>query len=153
MGFVLRHCLSDGRFWFPLHSFDDPIMRTSARRFAQSLVASILLFEGSVAFVTFAPDQTASSCGSCSLLSASAEPTDPDSAQAKPELIQEPGNVEWGVSYIGGDPCGSKYNNDPFDAASKIQKPGMPDDMKARIEAMAERIRQKEQQKPGNQDS
>ena len=23
---------------------------------------------------------------------------------------------EWGVSYIGGDPCGSKYNTDPFDA-------------------------------------
>jgi hypothetical protein len=45
-------------------------------------------------------------------------------------------NAEWGVSYIGGDPCGSKYNDDPFD--SKPSKPGFPDDMKARIEALAE---------------
>ena len=43
---------------------------------------------------------------------------------------------QWGKSYIGGDPCGSKYNDDPFDAASTT-KPGLPDDMKARIEAMA----------------
>jgi hypothetical protein len=35
------------------------------------------------------------------------------------------------LRYIGGDPCGSKYNNDPF--AADVQKPGMPDDMKARI--------------------
>lgn len=46
-------------------------------------------------------------------------------------------NVEWGVSYIGGDPCGSKYNSDPFDK-SPSDKPGMPDDMKARIEALAQ---------------
>mmetsp|Transcript_4275 Transcript_4275/g.8179 ORF Transcript_4275/g.8179 Transcript_4275/m.8179 type:complete len:114 (-) Transcript_4275:19-360(-) len=44
--------------------------------------------------------------------------------------------VEWGVSYIGGDPCGSKYNEDPFD--KKPSKPGFPDDMKARIEALAQ---------------
>ena len=42
---------------------------------------------------------------------------------------------EWGKSYIGGDPCGSKYNDDPFDAANV--KPGLPDDMKQRIEALA----------------
>jgi len=52
------------------------------------------------------------------------------SAEEKPE---EP---EWGVSYIGGDPCGSKYNDNPFD--SKVDKPGMPDDMKARIAALAD---------------
>ena len=54
--------------------------------------------------------------------------------------------VEWGVSYIGGDPCGSKYNTDPFDASAKITKPGMPDSMKARIAAKAEeRLRQAEE--------
>lgn len=37
------------------------------------------------------------------------------------EVPPEP-KVEYGVSYIGGDPCGSKYNNDPFDA--QVQKPG-----------------------------
>jgi hypothetical protein len=45
--------------------------------------------------------------------------------------------VEYGVSYIGGDPCGSKYNDDPFDR--KMQRPGMPDDMKARIQALADK--------------
>ncbi len=55
-------------------------------------------------------------------------------------------NVEWGVSYIGGDPCGSKYNTDPFDASAKITKPGMPDSMKARIAAKAEeRLRQSQE--------
>jgi hypothetical protein len=48
-----------------------------------------------------------------------------------------PRMAEYGVSYIGGDPCGSKYNDDPFDA--KTSKPGMPDDMKARIQALAEK--------------
>ena len=46
--------------------------------------------------------------------------------------------VEWGVSYIGGDPCGSKLNTDPHDAKPS-DKPGMPDDMKARIAALAEK--------------
>ena len=46
-----------------------------------------------------------------------------------------PPSPEWGTSYIGGDPCGSKYNTDPHDA--KIQKPGMPSDMKQRIAALA----------------
>ncbi|KAL3795508.1 hypothetical protein ACHAW5_011308 [Stephanodiscus triporus] len=43
----------------------------------------------------------------------------------------------YGVSYIGGDPCGSKYNEDPFDVASTESpfKPGIPDDMKDRIAA------------------
>lgn len=44
---------------------------------------------------------------------------------------------QYGVSYIGGDPCGSKYNNDPFDV--QVQKPGMPDDMKARIQALVDK--------------
>ena len=30
--------------------------------------------------------------------------------------------AEYGVSYIGGDPCGSKLNDDPFD--TRVQKPG-----------------------------
>jgi hypothetical protein len=38
---------------------------------------------------------------------------------------------------MGGDPCGSKYNDDPFDATAE-KKPGIPDDMKARIAALAE---------------
>ena len=60
-------------------------------------------------------------------------------------------NAEYGVSYIGGDPCGSKYNDDPFDAANNRSTgtaPGFPMDMKKRIEAMAEQIKQqKEEQK------
>lgn len=54
-------------------------------------------------------------------------------------------STEWGVSYIGGDPCGSKYNNDPFD--SKPSRPGFPDDMKARIEALAEQKRRESEGK------
>jgi hypothetical protein len=50
---------------------------------------------------------------------------------------------QWGVSYIGGDPCGSKYNDDPFDV--QVQKPGMPDDMKARIQALVDAQKDKEQ--------
>lgn len=38
------------------------------------------------------------------------------------------GFAEYGISYIGGDPCGSKYNDDPFDAAkskpqTSVQRP------------------------------
>mmetsp|Transcript_26866 Transcript_26866/g.63123 ORF Transcript_26866/g.63123 Transcript_26866/m.63123 type:complete len:141 (+) Transcript_26866:60-482(+) len=54
--------------------------------------------------------------------------------------------VEWGVSYIGGDPCGSKYNSDPFDK-NPSDKPGLPDDMKARIAALAEKKLREEQDK------
>lgn len=52
---------------------------------------------------------------------------------------------EWGASYIGGDPCGSKYNTDPHDA--RVEKPGMPDDMKARIAALAEKKLRESQQR------
>ena len=31
--------------------------------------------------------------------------------------------AQFGVSYIGGDPCGSEYNTDPHDA--QVEKPGM----------------------------
>lgn len=58
--------------------------------------------------------------------------------------ISENKTVEWGVSYIGGDPCGSIYNQDPFD--NKPSKPGFPDDMKARIDALA---REKRKQMEG----
>mgnify|MGYP001803276878 CR=1 FL=1 len=46
--------------------------------------------------------------------------------------------VEYGVSFMGGDPCGSKYNDDPFDAGKDKTKPGIPEDVKARIAALAE---------------
>ena len=57
----------------------------------------------------------------------------------------------YGVSYIGGDPCGSKYNDDPFDATSTGEsfKPGLPDNMKDRIEAMAARKLQEEKERKG----
>lgn len=61
---------------------------------------------------------------------------DSDSTSDEIDLIVEPKAAEYGVSYIGGDPCGSKYNNDPFD--TQVTKPGMPDDMKMRIKALAE---------------
>ena len=54
--------------------------------------------------------------------------------------------VEWGVSYIGGDPCGSKYNSDPFDKQPS-DKPGMPNDMKARIAALAQKKLEEENEK------
>jgi|EP00979_Chaetoceros_neogracilis_P012229 hypothetical protein len=61
------------------------------------------------------------------------------------EKNDEKDPTEWGVSYIGGDPCGSKYNDDPFDATPT--KPGFPDDMKARIEALAEQKRRESDEK------
>ena len=60
------------------------------------------------------------------------------------------GKPEYGVSYIGGDPCGSKYNDDPFDV--KPSKPGFPDDMKARIEALAEKKRLENEEKKEDDD-
>mmetsp|Transcript_30633 Transcript_30633/g.64173 ORF Transcript_30633/g.64173 Transcript_30633/m.64173 type:complete len:141 (+) Transcript_30633:150-572(+) len=45
-------------------------------------------------------------------------------------------NAVYGVSYIGGDPCGSKYNDDPFDDKASF-KPGLPESMKDRIAALA----------------
>lgn len=54
-----------------------------------------------------------------------------------------PPAATYGVSYIGGDPCGSKYNDDPFDASVDVVKPGMPDEMKIRIAAMAAEILKK----------
>ena len=62
--------------------------------------------------------------------------------EGKEELVQDNTNEEstavYGVSYIGGDPCGSKYNDDPFDSSAENSfKPGLPDDMKDRIAALA----------------
>ena len=56
-------------------------------------------------------------------------------------------DIEWGVSYIGEDPCGSKYNTDPFDASSSAasSKPGLPDSMKARIQLKADKLRERDQ--------
>ena len=45
--------------------------------------------------------------------------TDDNNDTAKDE--DQP-KAEYGVSYIGGDPCGSKYNDDPFDV--QVTKPG-----------------------------
>ena len=61
-------------------------------------------------------------------------------AEIKDELISTPTTAAYGVSYIGGDPCGSKYNDDPFDASKDVSKPGMPDAMKDRIAALAARM-------------
>ena len=73
---------------------------------------------------------------------------DDDSNNSDVKVLSEVKEVEWGVSYIGGDPCGSKYNDDPFDAnKSSSNKPGFPDDMKARIQALAEqKLRERERE-------
>ncbi len=59
--------------------------------------------------------------------------------------LEKPYQAQYGVSYIGGDPCGSKYNDDPFDV--QVTKPGMPDDMKARIQALAEKKKKEQLEK------
>ena len=63
------------------------------------------------------------------------------------DIVNVDGEVQpkavYGVSYIGGDPCGSKYNDDPFDASADISKPGMPDDAKERIRLLAEKLKNK----------
>ena len=68
---------------------------------------------------------------------------------SEPDIVNidnvEPQAV-YGVSYIGGDPCGSKYNDDPFDAAAQITKPGMPDDAKERIRLLAEKMKRKQEE-------
>lgn len=67
--------------------------------------------------------------------------------QPPPDLLQvNPQATLYGVSFMGGDPCGSKYNDDPFGAGDV--KPGIPDDMKARIAALAE---QRKRQQEGSQ--
>ena len=67
--------------------------------------------------------------------SASDSDSDSESDSGGTDGDQEAPDPRYGISYIGGDPCGSRYNDDPHDA--KVERPGMPDDMKARIEAMA----------------
>ena len=73
-----------------------------------------------------------------------------DANQSQATDIVSIDNVEpqavYGVSYIGGDPCGSKYNDDPFDAAAQITKPGMPDAAKERIRLLAEKMKRKQQE-------
>ena len=72
-----------------------------------------------------------------------------DEPQSQADIVNMD-NVEpqavYGVSYIGGDPCGSKYNDDPFDAAAQITKPGMPDDAKERIRMLAEQMKRKQEE-------
>ena len=85
--------------------------------------------------------------------------SDADAANSKDDGAQQPEsnsvNIDtvepravYGVSYIGGDPCGSKYNDDPFDAAAHQSgsKPGMPDDAKERIRLLAERMKRKREE-------
>uniref|UniRef100_A0A7S4IFY0 Uncharacterized protein n=1 Tax=Odontella aurita TaxID=265563 RepID=A0A7S4IFY0_9STRA len=71
-----------------------------------------------------------------------------DSPAPKVEIVEKEGDEytpQYGVSYIGGDPCGSKYNDDPFDASTNREdKPGMPDSMKSRIDALVEKMNQRE---------
>jgi hypothetical protein len=68
----------------------------------------------------------------------------PDNTEASSSSKTTTTEPQWGVSYIGGDPCGSKYNDDPFDVQG--QKPGMPDDMKARIQALVDQKQQEEKE-------
>ncbi len=67
-----------------------------------------------------------------------AKKSDEDNDLIKESTENDSSSATYGVSFIGGDPCGSKYNDDPFDATKEAAfKPGFPDDMKARIEALA----------------
>ncbi len=67
-----------------------------------------------------------------------AKKSDEDHDLIKDSTEKDSSSASYGVSFIGGDPCGSKYNDDPFDATKEAAfKPGFPDDMKARIEALA----------------
>lgn len=74
-----------------------------------------------------------------------------DSSDPVTEIIgkseSKQSSAAFGVSFIGGDPCGSKYNDDPFDASKDVVKPGMPDEMKDRIAAMAAEMLKKQQSK------
>ena len=95
------------------------------------------------------------------LLAAATDSSDADAANSKDDdddskdsnNIVNIDNVEpravYGVSYIGGGPCGSKYNDDPFDAAAvqgDSSRPGMPDDAKERIRLLAERMKRKQEE-------
>jgi hypothetical protein len=88
------------------------------------------------------------------LLAAATDSSDADAANSKDNdsNIVNIDNVEpravYGVSYIGGDPCGSKYNDDPFDAAARSEssRPGMPDDAKERIRLLAEKMKRKQEE-------
>ena len=89
------------------------------------------------------------------LFSSKDEVVDSDAADSRGKLFDSAEDTEvkastYGVSYIGGDPCGSKYNDDPFDASREVSKPGMPDDMKDRIAAMAAEMLKKQQQNQGD---
>ena|ERR1719253_299894 len=75
-----------------------------------------------------------------------------DGGEAPYEGAHEDTASAFGVSYIGGDPCGSKYNDDPFDASQDSFKPGLPDSMKERIAALAAQ-KTKEQNEIGRQQS
>ena len=61
-------------------------------------------------------------------------------------LLTDDGNLseveeerEWGISYLGGDPCSSNHNTDPFD--EQDSKPDAWEDMKKRIQAIVDRDR------------
>lgn len=78
-----------------------------------------------------------------------AKNSDKDNDLIKESTENDSSSATYGVSFIGGDPCGSKYNDDPFDATKEAAfKPGFPDDMKARIEALA--AKKLEEQKNDN---
>ena len=48
------------------------------------------------------------------------------------------------ISLFCKDPCGSKYNDDPFDVSDNF-KPGLPDNMKDRIAELAKQKAAKEE--------
>lgn len=72
---------------------------------------------------------------------------DAKSEHTNAEILVTPETATYGVSFMGGDPCGSKYNDDPFDATNENAKPGIPDDVKARIAALAEQKKKEQEQK------
>ena len=57
--------------------------------------------------------------------------------QARTRMFGDEGGgaVEWGISFIGQDVCGSKYNDDPFTAMEG--KPDAWTEFKKRVDALA----------------
>lgn len=73
-----------------------------------------------------------------------------DDNNSNDSILEDPSyEPQYGVSFIGGDPCGSKLNTDPHDA--QIEKPGMPDSMKARIQALADKRKREEEEREENE--
>jgi hypothetical protein len=113
--------------------------------YISSVIAIMLLPFAVQSFVVFVPSEATTPT---SLLVQGSKSSSSNSNDDETEIIEQ-SKAEFGVSYIGGDPCGSKYNDDPFDV--QVQKPGMPDDMKTRIQALVDKKVAEEKEKDQNQ--